>query len=878
MAKRSMMDQFHELKDANPGTILFFRMGDFYELFHEDAEVGSNVLGLALTSRDKNAEKPIPMAGFPWHQLEENLRLMLRSGHKVTVAEQEEELREGAKLLERVVTRIYTPGSLYEESLIGTDSSALLCSLLVDQDTAALAMIDASTGQAWAVAFEGDGKWASIHDEIMRWNPSELVLTPQDAERSELLHLLGLLDSVIVSQHSVQPKRASQRLKAMLEVNDLGHLDLGQSPEALQATALAADYLASVHRHDDIAIRDVEIQETSEGMVLDQTTLRNLEITRTLAGEYEGSLLWAMNKCRTAMGRRCLKSWLLRPLSNTDAIQARHASVGALMRSSKRLDLLRDSLKGMLDLERLSTQLKYNRSNARDLLATANAIERLPAIQRLSIETEDGLLCHLVEHLDSLSDVAEEIHRTLADEVPLGLRDGGLIRAGVDEELDRYRNASNQGQAWFSDLEQSLRKELNIPSLKVRMNRQIGWFIEVTSTHADKVPEDWKRKQQMTNGNRYVTDELREQDDLLLTAESKSKAIEYGLFCSLRDRVRKHANRLAQIASKVAAIDVLQCFASTARQRSWVKPTIAEGRKMVLSQARHPVLEAQQGFVPNDVVMDDKRHFLLITGPNMGGKSTYLRTVALVSILAQSGCFVPAEKARIGLIDRIFTRVGASDDLRRGRSTFMMEMIEVAHILRRATPNSLLLLDEIGRGTSTFDGLSIAWAVTEDVCNRIGARSLFATHYHQLVGLESEVNGLANVHVQVAQNDGTLRFLHTVADGPCDESYGVQVAALAGLPRSVVERATDLLAFLERQAQGAKAGRDGAPGTREQGQSSLLGYFAAAAMQTNELNGPSMSDAQENVLSTLSSINLDDLSPRDAFALIERMQHQLGDE
>ena len=878
MAKRSMMDQFHELKDANPGTILFFRMGDFYELFHEDAEVGSNVLGLALTSRDKNAEKPIPMAGFPWHQLEENLRLMLRSGHKVTVAEQEEELREGAKLLERVVTRIYTPGSLYEESLIGSDSSALLCSVLVDQDTAALAMIDASTGQAWAVAFEGDGKWASIHDEIMRWNPSELVLTPQDAERSELLHLLGLLDSVIVSQHSVQPKRASQRLKAMLEVNDLGHLDLGQSPEALQATALAADYLASVHRHDDIAIRDVEIQETSEGMVLDQTTLRNLEITQTLAGEYEGSLLWAMNKCRTAMGRRCLKSWLLRPLSNTDAIQARHASVGALMRSSKRLDLLRDSLKGMLDLERLSTQLKYNRSNARDLLATANAIERLPAIQRLSIETEDGLLCHLVEHLDSLSDVAEEIHRTLADEVPLGLRDGGLIRVGVDEELDRYRNASNQGHTWFSDLEQSLRKELNIPSLKVRMNRQIGWFIEVTSTHADKVPGDWTRKQQMTNGNRYVTDELREQDDLLLTAESKSKAIEYGLFCSLRDRLRKHANRLAQIASKVAAIDVLQCFASTSRQRSWVKPTIAEGRKMVLSQARHPVLEAQQGFVPNDVVMDDKRHFLLITGPNMGGKSTYLRTVALVSILAQSGCFVPAEKARIGLIDRIFTRVGASDDLRRGRSTFMMEMIEVAHILRRATPNSLLLLDEIGRGTSTFDGLSIAWAVTEDVCNRIGARSLFATHYHQLVGLESEVNGLANVHVQVAQNDGTLRFLHTVADGPCDESYGVQVAALAGLPRSVVERATDLLAFLERQAQGAKAGRDGAPGTREQGQSSLMGYFAAAAMQTNESNGPSMSDAQENVLSTLSSINLDDLSPRDAFALIERMQHQLGDE
>ncbi|MGB1365875.1 MAG: DNA mismatch repair protein MutS [Candidatus Poseidoniaceae archaeon] len=875
MTKRSMMDQFHELKEANPGTILFFRMGDFYELFHDDAEVGSTVLGLALTSRDKNAENPIPMAGFPWHQLEENLRLMLRAGYKVTVAEQEEELREGAKLLERVVTRIYTPGSLYEESLIGSDASALLCSLMVDNERVAISMIDASTGQAWAVAFEGEGKWASIYDEIMRWNPSELVLTPQDAERSEFLHLLGMLDSVVVSQHSTQPKRASQRLKAMLEVNDLGHLDLGQSPEALQATALAADYLASVHRHDDIAIRDVEIQDTSEGMVLDQTTLRNLEITQTLAGEYEGSLLWAMNKCRTAMGRRCLKSWLLRPLSNVDAMQARHASVGALMRSSKRLDLLRESLKGMLDLERLSTQLKYNRSNARDLLATANAIERLPAIQRLCNETEDGLLMHLVEQLHLLKDVAEDIHRTLVDEVPLGLREGGLIRTGIDEELDRFRSASNQGHGWFSNLEKTLRSELNIPSLKVRMNRQIGWFIEVTATHEDKVPEEWTRKQQMTNGNRYVTDELRQQDDLLLTAESKSKSIEYGLFCSLRDRVRQHANQLAQIASKVAAIDVLQCFASTARQRSWVKPVLTDGRKMVLSQARHPVLEVQQGFVPNDVVMDDKRRFLLITGPNMGGKSTYLRTVALVSILAQAGSFVPAEKARLGLIDRIFTRVGASDDLRRGRSTFMMEMIEVAHILRRASSKSLLLLDEIGRGTSTFDGLSIAWAVTEDVCNRIGARSLFATHYHQLVGLESEVDGLANVHVQVAQSDGTLRFLHTVADGPCDDSYGVQVAALAGLPRNVVERATDLLAFLEQQAQGAKAGREGAPSTREHGQSSLLGYFAAAAMQSNDSKAPSLSVAQEDVLSTLSELNLDELSPRDAFALIERLQHRL---
>ena len=869
------MDQFHELKEENPGTVLFFRMGDFYELFHDDAEIGSEVMGLALTSRDKNAENPIPMAGFPWHQLEDNLRTMLRAGHKVTVAEQEQELREGAKLLERVVTRVYTPGSLYEESLIGSDSSALLCALSVAPDSVAVSMIDASTGQAWATTHEGDGRWGSIHDEVLRWSPSELILTLADSKQDEVLHLISLLDSIIISQHVAPAKRSLEKLKRMLSVNDLGHLDLDDSPLALQATALAADYLATVHRHDDIAITDVDIQETSEGMVLDQTTLRNLEITQTLAGEFEGSLLWSMNKCRTAMGRRCLKSWLLRPLSNVSAIEARHSAVTSLMRSSKRLDLLRECLKGMLDIERLSTQLNYRRSNARDLLATANAIERLPAIKRLCLETEDALLVHLVEDLDALTDVAERIHRTLVDEVPLSLRDGGLIRKGIHDELDRYRSASELGHNWFKNLETSLRQELSIPSLKVKNNRQIGWFIEVTATHSSKVPEEWKRKQQMTNGDRWVTDDLLEQDDLLLTAESKSKTIEYRLFCELRDDIRSHANQLAQIASRVAAIDVLQCFSATARQRSWVKPSIVSGKKMHLEQARHPVLEAQQGFVPNDAMMDEKRRFLLITGPNMGGKSTYLRTVALVSILAQAGSLVPAEKARIGLVDRIFTRVGASDDLRRGRSTFMMEMIEVAHILRRATPQSLLLLDEIGRGTSTFDGLSLAWAVTEDVCNRIGARSLFATHYHQLVGLESEIDGLANVHVQVAQKDGTLHFLHTVADGPCDESYGIQVAALAGLPRPVVERASDLLAFLEQQAQGAKAGRDGAPQTREAGQSSLLGYFAAAAMQTTESIPKGPTQLQQFVLDKLLDVNLDDMSPRDAYNLLEELQNRL---
>ena len=438
------------------------------------------------------------------------------------------------------------------------------------------------------------------------------------------------------------------------------------------------------------------------------------------------------------------------------------------------------------------------------------------------------------------------------------------MKSGVDEEVDELRAATGEGKAWFSNLERQLREELGIPSLKVKNNRQIGWFIEVTQSHLDKVPEDWRRKQQLTNGSRYTTEALIERDDLLLSADSKLKELEYRRFLELRAYCAQHATALAEIARRVAAIDVLQCFASVSRERQWTKPEMKGKNIIQLEDARHPVLEVQQGYVPNAVSINNKRTFLLITGPNMGGKSTYLRTVALVTILAQAGCFVPAKQAKIGIVDRIFTRVGASDDLKRGRSTFMMEMIEVAHILKRATSQSLLLLDEIGRGTSTFDGLSIAWSVTEDICSRIGARTLFATHYHQLIGLEGEVPGLCNVHVQVAQVDGQLRFLHTVADGPCDDSYGVQVAALAGLPRNVVERATDLLAFLEQQADGAKAGEQGTPQSRQLGQSSLMGYFAAAAMKADEEPQPTVPKHIEDLVEQLNAMQVDELTPRQA--------------
>ncbi len=868
MSKRGMMDQFMEIKSEHPETILFFRMGDFYELFHEDAEIASEILGLALTARDKNADNPVPMAGFPWHALEDNLRKMLKSGFKVTVAEQESELREGAKLLERVVTRVYTPGSLYEESLLSSEERSLLTAIVLGKDKLGMGVIDASTGESWASTWSGNDRYNRAMDEILRWNPAEIVISSKDSQDTTLCNMFTHLQNTVISQHNASENKRRNRLKEIMKVGDLGHLDLDNAPLSLAAAGLAADYLATVHIADSIPLRDISIIEEKGNMLLDQTTLRNLELTSTLSGEYEGSLLSSINFCRTAMGRRLLKTWILRPLSNIESISSRQNSVNALFRSSKRIDSLRDALKGLRDMERLATQLAYNRSNARDLLATSLAIERMPAVIGICQQTDDVLLNHLTSNLDCLDEMGEEIRRTLVDNPPLSLRDGGLIRDGYSKEIDILRDTTSKGHSWFSDLEKKLRLELEIPSLKVKMNRQIGWFIEVTKTHEDKVPDEWKRKQQMTNGSRYTTDELIQRDDLLLTADTKVKELEYRMFRQLRDKCRGNAQQLAEIAGKIASIDVLQCFAIVAKRRSWVRPEIIDEPIMKIEQGRHPVLEQQGGFVPNDIQLDNKKNFLLITGPNMGGKSTYLRTTALISILAQSGSFVPASKARVGLVDRVFTRVGASDDLRRGRSTFMMEMIEVAHILKRATSNSLILLDEVGRGTSTFDGLSIAWSMTEDICNRIQARSLFATHYHQLIGLEDEIKRIKNVHVQVAQSNGELKFLHTVGDGPCDDSYGVQVAALAGLPRNVVERASDLLLFLEKQARGARAGESGAPMARDLGQSSLMGYLAAASVGDNN------EDKYEKVIEELDNIcsQLDNMSPKDAHDSLYRLR------
>ena len=888
MAKRSMLDQFAEIKAQHPDTVLFFRMGDFYEMFYEDAEIASEVLGITLTSRDKSADEPVPMAGVPWHSVESYLQGMLRAGHKVTLCEQEEELRPGSKILERVVTRVYTPGSLYEEDLIGEDGSSLLAGLISRGDGIGLAILDSSTGRAWLQEHSGAGRYERVRDELQRWSPSELVLGRREAESEESRALLSSLDNVTMSVHEGGKEQHLQVVRDHLDLVDLGSVDLDRRPLAMEACGLAAGYLTKLHLVDVVPLREVHFDADDGHLVLDQTTLRNLELTHTLAGEKEGSLVQAIDCTRTWMGRRQLKEWILRPLTDSEKIAARQSAVASLIRAPRRLDNIRETLKSMRDLERLSTRLAYGRANARDLIAVADCLERMPRLQGLLSEGDSELLHQCAEGLSDLDPLMHHIASRVVEEPPMTIRDGGIFQNGVNEQLDDLRQKAGEGTDWLKGFESRERERLDIPSLKVKQNRQFGFFIEVTKSHLDKIPEEYRRRQTMTNAERFTTEELKEWEEVILTADDRAKALEYELFLELRQEVASQAAKLSELGRKVASADVLSAFASHARKHSWNRPDIKHDSTMEIVAGRHPVLEGDGRFVPNGISFDKRRKFLLLTGPNMGGKSTYLRQTALISILAQAGSFVPAEKAKIGIVDRVFTRVGAHDDLRRGRSTFMMEMIEVAHILRRATPRSLILLDEVGRGTSTFDGLAIAWSVTEDISTRVGARTLFATHYHQLVGLADEIEGLVNVHVQVADVKGEIRFLHTVADGPCDDSYGVQVAALAGLPIGVVERARDLLIFLEGQAQGARAGSDGTPDSRESGQSSLYGWMLPTG-EKPEMPNQHISDKEpakeivvqedpvlREIAERLESLDPDTLTPREALEALYAMRAALN--
>ena len=869
-----MMEQYRALQAAHPETVLLFRMGDFYELFDEDAEQVAPRLGLTVTSREKNTDHPLPMAGFPWHALEGNVRKLLALGHKVTVAEQEETVRPGEKLLCRVVTRVYTPGSIYEESLLEPTAEARLAALVVERDRLGLAVLDSSTGIATAREVAGPRAWEQVADDLLREGVAELVLTPRVASRPEVREVLAAVDELCISVHGATAGRAAEALSQALGGVDPGYLDLDARPLARRAVGVAVDYLQHMHVGSEVRLQDVRFHEQAGVLELDRTTLRNLELIRTADGSSDGTLLSVMDETCTAMGRRSLRAWLLAPLLDLATIKARSAAVGTLVAGARPLRELREALALMHDLERLASRLASGHADARDLVAMSDALRRASPLEAAWSTSSDPLLAETATGLAALDAVAERIAASLDDEPPASVREGGLFRAGSDARLDAHRARVDEGHRWLEQLEATERERLGIPSLKVRHHKTLGYVIEVTKTHLDKVPPEYVRRQAVATSARFTTDALLEWQEVILSAAADGHALEHALYLELCAELRPVAGQMSEIARRLATLDVLATYAEVARRGGWTAPVLVNNPDVLeLTQARHPVLAADPAFVPNDLRLDSRRGVLLLTGPNMGGKSTYLRQTALLTILAQAGAWVPARSARIGLADRILTRVGAHDDLRRGRSTFMVEMLEVAHILRRATASSLVILDEVGRGTSTFDGVAIAWAVVEDLARRVGARTLFATHYHQLVGLEDEVARVANVHVQVDQGAGELRFLHTVADGPSDESLGVQVAALAGLPAEVVERAGDLLEFLERQAAGARAGERGQPGRRTIGQRSLFGFVderAAPGAAAQAADPPPQPSALE-ALERLQQLDPDALSPREALEAVHEL-------
>lgn len=806
-----MMRQYRGIKDENPDAILFFRMGDFFEMFFDDAVTASRILGLTLTSRDRNTETPVPMAGFPHHQVERYMSQLIRAGHRVVICDQVEDPATAKGLVERAVTEIVTPGTAITDGLLASRENNYLLAAVVQKEVAGVAVCDVSTGE-FAV---DETTPAMVAEFLERFRPRELLLPEEAGEDAAWLGEWGASDGpggVRAAEAVVRTLRpgwqftaadGEAELKRHFGLATLDGLGLGRVGPALGAAGALLRYLKDVRRTDLKHLTGLRRLRTGQTMFLDETTRRNLELFKPAWGDGpDTSLIHLLDRTRTSPGARRLRSWLEQPLLERAAIEARHEAVAELVGAAELRDGLAAELEGIADLERLLARASCGKAGPRDLQAVGLSAQRTPAVAARAAGASAPLLVAMAAAIHDLAPLGGRLLAALVDDPPAQLSDEPVIRAGYDADLDALRSGALTGKEWIATLQARERARTGIPSLKVGYNKVFGYYLEITNTHRDLVPADYIRKQTLVNAERYVTPDLKDEEARVLGAEERIRKLEGELFRGLRDAVVAEARAIRETASAVAEIDALLSLARVAREQGFVRPVLTDDAELVISDGRHPVVErllpAGQ-FVPNDLDMDAaKRQILIITGPNMAGKSTYLRQSALIVLLAQMGSFVPATAARIGLVDRIFTRIGASDFIARGQSTFMVEMQETAAILRNAGPKSLVILDEVGRGTSTFDGLSIAWAVTEYLHHGAGRpRTLFATHYHELTRLAVELDRVENLNVLVKEwNDG-VRFLHRIEPGAADRSYGIQVARLAGLPAGVLDRAREVLHHLE---------------------------------------------------------------------------------
>lgn len=861
-----MMRQYMEIKEQNPDAILFFRLGDFYEMFGSDARTASRELDLALTTRDKDktksAEEKMPMCGIPYHSSEAYIARLIAKGYKVAICEQTEDPATAKGLVKRDILRVVTPGTVLDASCLEEGRSNFCAGVFLHDGCAGLAVCDISTGKALATAFSGGECLTHLINELGRLCPAEAVLNESAYDNETLRRTLTERLSCHVEKLPAacfKTEAAEHLSRQQFGEEALAHLPRGNGA-LVPALGGLLYYLHETQKTELRHIDELEYYEQGQFMELDLTARRNLELTETLRSkEKKGSLLWVLDKTKTAMGSRMLRSWLERPLLRAGDIGRRLDAVSALVNATVPRQELIAALTGIADMERLLGRIVYGTAGARELVALRGAMTHLPAVKEQLRAFSKGRLHELDAALDDLRDLAEEIGKTLVDNPPFSVREGDMIREGFHAEVDRLREILHGGKGMIARMEASEKEKTGIRTLKIGYNKVFGYYIEVSNSFRDQVPDAYIRKQTLVNGERYITQELKELESDMLSASDRVCALEYELFNHLRMEIAGHVARIQQTAAAVAELDVFCALAAVAVKNNYCCPVVDESDVIEIHDGRHPVVEqmrSQSLFVPNDTYMGAaENRVAIITGPNMAGKSTYMRQVALIVLLAQIGSFVPARAAHLGVVDRIFTRIGASDDLSAGQSTFMVEMSEVSEILRHATTKSLLILDEIGRGTSTFDGMSIARAVVEYCADsrRLGAKTLFATHYHELTELEDSLAGVKNYSIAVRTRGEEIIFLRKILSGGADRSYGIEVAQLAGLPRPVLQRAREVLAQLESTSSARPA---------------------QAPAQEAQVSFSAM--AEQEVLSELRHCQVDTLSPLEALNTLYELKQKLG--
>lgn len=799
-----LFQQYFGLKREHPQTVMLMRVGDFYEAYGEDAVTVARDADIVLTAKEAGGGRKVPMSGVPFFSLDTYLRLLVGAGHRVALAEQLEDARQAKGLVRRGVIRTVTAGTILDPSLLDEKKHNFLCGIAEVGTLYGVAFADVSTGEF--VCTEFTNAWERLEEELVRFRPAEVVVAAGTSLEIEMLGLkerLGSSMSTWDSQPSV--KQSQELLNRSFSGTPLKALDLDEASAALSASGLLLRYLQMTQGSQVLSLSPPRGYRSSEHMVIDSTSSRNLELIETLLGrQRRGSLLWACDFTCTSMGARRLRQWILHPLVDQEQIEARLEAVETLLEGDLVRREIRNRLQAVSDIERLSSRVAYGTANARDLLALARSLGELPEIASICERLSDSTLMRLTYEFGSLQGLQRELQRALAEEPPVSLREGGLIADGCHEDLDELRALRGSGQDYITRLQEEEREKTGIKSLKVGYNQVFGYYLEVTKSNLGSVPDHYIRKQTLANAERYFTPELKEYEARVLGAEDKIRELEYDLFTVLREKCAAEGETLRWVARCLSELDVLCGFAEGANRHRWVRPKIVPDNLLDIQGGRHPVVERaiDSRFVPNDVDLDSKRRLILLTGPNMSGKSTYLRQNALLVIMAQMGCYVPADSAVVGITDRVFTRVGASDDLHLGQSTFMVEMSEAANILRYATPRSLVVLDEIGRGTSTYDGLSLAQAIAEYLYHECQAKTLFATHFHELTRLAKRLRGCRNYRVAVREDRENIVFLHRIVPGGADRSYGIHVASLAGVPDPVLDRAKSLLDRLERGQYG----------------------------------------------------------------------------